>query len=120
MAQLTIARRTCLRCGSPADCASWLSQTYDGMPSGREYEFKCGACGHTFRVLGGGQLFWSAFVVAAFALVGFANLKEGLHLAWRQSFGLGVVCAVAAAVAALQLGWRLHVRASAAELPDEP
>jgi hypothetical protein len=117
-----IPPRTCVRCGGLAVCTSWLAQTYDGMPSGREYEFKCSACSHTFRVLGNGQILWSVIAVAGFGWFGVMNLQDALsplHELWPRTFALGLFCAAAAVTAALQLGWRLHIRASAAELRDQ-
>jgi hypothetical protein len=92
------------------------------MPSGREYEFKCIACGHVFHVLGNGQVLWSLIAVAGFGWFGVTNLQDALsplHELWPRTLALGLFGAAAAVTAALQLAWRLHVRASAAELRDQ-
>jgi len=123
-------RRRCPRCGQAAECTGWESQVLrdgpihigPGIPSGREYSFRCVSCGRAFRVLGTGQLIWSVIVVCGFGACGQSMVRDALapeHPLWWRTLVIGALCVTAAFVAALQLAWRLHLRRSARELRDE-
>jgi hypothetical protein len=59
--------RICPKCGGVAPWLKWESVSADGMPSGREYEYKCSRCSSRFFLPGNGQL-----VLALLTIVGFA------------------------------------------------
>ena len=66
-------QRVCLECGGLADCVQALSDSYQGLPGGTEYQFAC-ECGHHFTIESPGRVIFALLVAPLLGWLGVGRL----------------------------------------------
>ena len=99
--------RACLRCARPASWTVAHGQTYEGIPSGLEYSYRCSSCGAQFSVLGNGLFFWSFAGIAGFLWFASTFIWHDGEPRW-STFGCVLIACTVAVLG--QTVYRLRVR----------